>query len=107
VGEHKRAIRDFSQAIRIDPDYAAAYYGRGIALYHRHRRMSSIADFTAVIRIDPRYAHAYYARGNVRRELGDRDSAIADFDRYLDLAPLDDPLRVEVDKHMDEMRAQL
>ena len=59
------------------------------------------------IRIDSAYTHAYYARGNVWRELGDRDKASADFNQYLNLASPDDPLRVEVEEHLRQIRAQM
>ena len=44
-GDHDRAIADYSEAIRLDPDYAIAYNNRGLAwtdkreLRPRHRRL--------------------------------------------------------------------
>ena len=31
LGQHQRAVEDFNVAIRLDPQYAWAYYGRGVA----------------------------------------------------------------------------
>jgi len=30
LGQHQRAIQDFNEAIRIDPQHAYAYYMRGL-----------------------------------------------------------------------------
>ena len=45
IGNYKQAIRDFSKAIKLRPDYAMAYVNRGIT-YARHDKKSllSIAD---------------------------------------------------------------
>ena len=31
LGQYERAIEDYDEAIRIDPEYGKAYYNRGIA----------------------------------------------------------------------------
>ena len=31
LGQYQRAIEDYNEAIRIKPDYADAYYNRGVA----------------------------------------------------------------------------
>jgi tetratricopeptide (TPR) repeat protein len=63
-GDYVTAIADFTEAIRLDPDYAAAYNKRGLA-YHDGKKDydRAIADYTQAIRLDPNYANAYNNRG--------------------------------------------
>ena len=34
LGQHQEAIADFDQAIRLQPDYAYAYFNRGLAKFN-------------------------------------------------------------------------
>ncbi len=45
-GQFDRAVRLFSEAIRLDPGYAAAYYKRGVALYWMKRYPEAFDDVT-------------------------------------------------------------
>ncbi|MDH3582561.1 MAG: tetratricopeptide repeat protein, partial [Hyphomicrobiales bacterium] len=65
-GKLDLAIADYSRAIEIDPDYAAAYKNRGIVYQHRgiadrrSRQLDlAIADYKKVIEIDPEDALAF------------------------------------------------
>ncbi|MEE3371478.1 MAG: tetratricopeptide repeat protein [Planctomycetota bacterium] len=80
------AITHFNQAIRIDPDYAEAYYNRGLA--HRDQYDKAIADFTEAIRIDPGDVEAYYQRGyTYSLQFGQDDKAIADYTEAIRIDP--------------------
>jgi tetratricopeptide (TPR) repeat protein len=50
-----RAIADYSEAIRINPNYAVAYSNRGNLLQARGRREDAIADFQRALAIDPNH----------------------------------------------------
>src|SRR5262249_7687934 len=80
-GQHERAIADFDQAIRFDPNYTFAYNGRGPASRAKGDNDRAIADFDQVIRLDPKLAFAHNNRGNAYRGKGDNDRAIADYDQ--------------------------
>jgi tetratricopeptide (TPR) repeat protein len=84
---YDRAIADFTQAIRIDPDYAKAYYERGVAHLRKTDYDRSIVDFNQVIRLDPDYALAYNDRGLAYDNKGDPDRAIADYNQVIRLDP--------------------
>lgn len=85
--DYKEAIADYTQAIEIDPNYADAYYNRGIA----HRKVgdtqAAIADYTQAIKIDPNDAKVYHNRGIARSALEDYQGAIADHTQALEIAP--------------------
>ena len=52
-GEYDRAISDFTEAIRLDPKLASAYYNRGIAYENKGEHDKAIADYTEAIRLEP------------------------------------------------------
>ena len=62
-GDFDRAIEDFNKAIDLKPDYAKAYYNRGIAYGDKGDFDRAIEDFNKAIDLNPDYAKAYYSRG--------------------------------------------
>src|ERR1700730_5666254 len=52
-GDRDRAIADFTDAIRLDPNNALAYNNRGLAWNEKGDHDRAIADLTQAIRIDP------------------------------------------------------
>jgi Flp pilus assembly protein TadD len=53
LGQQQRAIRDYNEAIRIDPQFARAYAGRGVSLLYLHRNTESESDFNKAFGLDP------------------------------------------------------
>ncbi|MGO9486752.1 MAG: tetratricopeptide repeat protein, partial [Rhodomicrobium sp.] len=84
-GDYDRAIADYDQAISLNPQYATAYYSRGLAYYNKGDYDRAIADYDQAIRLDPKYALAYNNRGFVYNITGDYDRAIADYDQAIRL----------------------
>ena len=81
----EKAIADYSQAIRIDPEYATAYNNRGLSYHQLGIYEKEIQDYTEAIRIDPEYADAYYNRALSYADLGQHEKAHADFKRACEL----------------------
>jgi tetratricopeptide (TPR) repeat protein len=88
-GDYDRAIADYNQAIRLDPNYAVAYFNRGNAYFRKGDNDRAIADLTQAIKLDPNFALAYFNRGYVYNEKGDYDRAIADLTQAIKLDPND------------------
>jgi len=86
-GDNQAAIADYDQAIRRNPDYAAAYSNRGNARSDLGDNKGAIADYDQAIKLKPDYANAYNYRGNARTALGDKPGAIADYDQAIKLNP--------------------
>ena len=49
------AIRDYSKAIRLKPDYANAYVARGNAYSSKDEVDRAIADYTKALELKPNY----------------------------------------------------
>src|ERR1700720_4501314 len=85
--EYPKAIEQFNRAIEIDPKYAPAYHGRGVAYFRQGEWDRAIADFGEAIRLDPADARARYDRGVAYSRAGEYDRAIADFGDAIRLNP--------------------
>jgi len=81
-----RAIRDFTEAIRIDPLFADAYLSRGQSLFKLGNVARAIADFNECIRLEPRNAFAARSRGMALLYSSDEGLALADLTRAIQLA---------------------
>ena len=83
--EYENAIKHFTEAIRLKPDLANAYFNRGVTYAFRGEFDDAIKDFDTVIQIQPDHAGAYYNRGNTYVDKGELDKAIKDFDKAIEL----------------------
>jgi tetratricopeptide (TPR) repeat protein len=59
------AIRAYDEAIRINPEYAGAYYNKGNALSDLGRKDEAIRAYDEAIRINPEYAEVWFNKGLV------------------------------------------
>ena len=83
--EHDKAIADYTEAIRLNPKDADAYYNRGLAYWNKGKFDKAIAEYTEAIRLNPKLAEAYYSRGFAYRNNGDLAKAEADFAKAKEL----------------------
>jgi tetratricopeptide (TPR) repeat protein len=87
TGQKERAIADYTEVIRLEPDATRAYFARGRIYQSRGDHDRAIADFSAFVRLDPKAFGAFHARGNSHREKGDLDRAIADYNEAIRILP--------------------
>ena len=75
----KEAIEDYTNAIKADPNCAAAYSLRA----HERKEMGllkdALDDYSMAIKIDSNYGSCYFWRGVLKCEMGDTASACDDF----------------------------
>ena len=87
IGEHDKAIADYSEAIKLKPNYAKAYYKRGNAYRDKVDFDKAIADYTKAIALKPDYAKAYSNRGAAYLNKGGHDKGIQDLNKAIELNP--------------------
>jgi tetratricopeptide (TPR) repeat protein len=85
--DFRSAISAFSDAIRLDPRHAEAYYLRALTYAKSGRPSKAIADANEAVRLNPKYELAFYLRGILYAGKGELDKAIADFTEAIRLAP--------------------
>ena len=86
LGDYLRAIADYGQAVKINPDYVNAYLNRGISYYLLRNYQLAIADYNQAIKLDPQYSLAYINRGRAYQDFGDNQRTIKDFSKALDFS---------------------
>ena len=85
--EYDKAIADYGEAIRLDPQDASVFEDRGTAWYLAGRHDNAIADFTEALRLNPTSADAHNCRGLAWHAKVEYDKAIADYNEAIRLDP--------------------
>jgi tetratricopeptide (TPR) repeat protein len=87
-GDADSAIRNFNEAIRLQPTFARAYVLRGSAYMLKAHYEKALADFNQAIGIDRRNAAAYCDRADLENHFLRRpENALADYNQAVRLAP--------------------
>jgi len=82
-----KAITEFSKALKIKPQSAAAYYNRGLAYQQKGLYDYAVSDFTKAIEIKPMFAGSYFNRGAIYYRQGLYDKAISDYTKVIEINP--------------------
>lgn len=85
--QYDEAVASCDQAIALTPDYADAYYNRGIALFCLNRLQEAIASFDRALALKPGFADAYYNCGIAQHKLGLLEEAIVSYDHAILFKP--------------------
>jgi tetratricopeptide (TPR) repeat protein len=85
--EYDNAIKDFSEAIKLEMGNSNFYTLRGTTYYMKHLYDAALADFNEAIRLDPTNLGAYNNRGCTFKELGEYHKAEQQFNEVLRAAP--------------------
>ena len=84
-----QSIKDYDEAIRLNPQSAEAYYKRGFAYQNMGQGERAIEDFDRAIRINPEFAMAYSNRGYAYLNKRQYDRAVVDCTKAIKLDPSD------------------
>jgi len=88
-GDYDKAIEDFNQFIRLDPNNAGIYSNRGLAYTNKGDYDKAIEDFNKAISLDINDAYIYGNRGIAYDKKGNIDRAIEDYNQAIKLDPND------------------
>jgi tetratricopeptide (TPR) repeat protein len=85
-GDYDGAIKDFTKATELKPDFALAYYCRGsIKMELKNDSRGAIEDFTKAIELNPSDYFFYSDRGSARLGIEDYSGALEDFNKAIEL----------------------
>ena len=87
MGKTTRPMEDFSEAIRLKPEYVEAWYMRGHIFARKGDHQRAVDEFTETIRLRPAYADAFHYRGISYFEQKNYPQAEKDFDKAIELNP--------------------
>ena len=93
-GNTRKAIVDYSEAIKLNPKFEEAYLKRGNAYHEIEQTDSAITDYTEAIKINPNSENAYGNRGNVYNGRSQYKKAIADYTKVIVINPNDDDIYI-------------
>lgn len=79
AGEHQRALQEFNEAARLDPENPEIYLYRGNAYFNMGYEDKAMTEYNKAIEVKPDYAAAYFNRGNVWSYLSEREKACEDW----------------------------
>ena len=85
--EFTEAVADYTEAIKMQPDLAAAYSDRASAYIEIKEYDKAIEDANQAIKLKPDLPWAYAARASAYRNKGDLDHALADYEQLIKLQP--------------------
>ncbi|MBL1176335.1 tetratricopeptide repeat protein [Pantanalinema sp. GBBB05] len=77
-GQYEAAVKDFTQAVQLDPDAAAIYVNRGLAQHRMGDLGAAAQDYDKAIALNPQLAEAYNNRSHVRFEQKQYEAALED-----------------------------
>jgi serine/threonine-protein kinase len=87
LGKTSEAIHDFSEAIKLDREFAEAYYARGLAATRSGSTQEALADLAEAIRIAPQHVEARFEHSVASYQAGAYEQTIADCTDLLNLRP--------------------
>jgi len=88
--EWESAIREYTEAIRLNPNLEVAYERRAISYRNLENYDKAIEDYTQIINRSTNNNwqwYAYYHRGAVYEKKGNYDNAIADYTQSIKINP--------------------
>ncbi|MHC2165128.1 tetratricopeptide (TPR) repeat protein [Bradyrhizobium ottawaense] len=85
--DYERAIKDFVEATRLDPNYAKAFNNLGVAYLRTGARDLAIGAFDEALRLNPNYGSAFANRAAAHLQGNAYDRAARDYDEAIRLDP--------------------
>ncbi len=81
------AIKAYTKAIGLDPDFAQAYNNRGNLYANKGKHAEAVEDYKNAIKIDPTYAKAHNNLGVEHAMLKDYKMALKCFSKAIGIDP--------------------
>ncbi|MGD0261440.1 MAG: tetratricopeptide repeat protein [Verrucomicrobiota bacterium] len=88
-GKTDEAIRQYQEALRLNPGHAFAHNVLGVALVRKGQMDEAIRQYHEALRLNPDYAEAHYNLGVILVRKGQIDEAINQYQQAIRLKPDD------------------
>ena len=85
--DSENALADYTEAIRIFPAYADAWYNRGLVYHQSGLYTEAIRDYSEAVSLKKDFQSAYLNRGTIYRATGDYYLALSDFNQAIAIRP--------------------
>lgn len=80
-GFYNQALRDLDQAVKLEPNYADAWFARGWTNEKSGNELSALGDYGRAISAKPDHAFALFSRAYLNLYIGSVRSSVTDFVR--------------------------
>ena len=98
------AISAYRKAIEIDPPYAKAFQKLGLLLADRKQYDDAETVLTQAIRKEPKNPLPYLALAQVQQQQKKNARALENYEKFLDLAPKNDPDRDRAEAAVKQLK---
>ncbi|MGW8313131.1 MAG: tetratricopeptide repeat protein [Desulfuromonadales bacterium] len=85
VGQHQRALKDFSSAIKYDPENDRGYANRGLCYRVMKKFRKALSDFNLALKINPTRPDNYFGRAQTCYDMQKFDQAMEDCEKALSI----------------------
>jgi tetratricopeptide (TPR) repeat protein len=85
--QHDEAVKEFSEALRKNPEYVMAHLGLAITNMQMGNNVEALKGFGLAIEKNPELAAAFANRGILYDRMGEYKKALADYRKALELDP--------------------
>ena len=80
---YEAAVKSYSDAIKVNPNYAEAYNGRGFGKYNLRMFREALADYNQALLIKPNFVPSLNNRGILLTNVQQYKQALSDFNQAL------------------------
>lgn len=81
--QYAEAIRDYDEAIAINPNFAVALNNRAWAYYKWGRGAEGLADVERSLQLNPGSEHTWDTRAHIRQVMGRHEEAFSDYEQAI------------------------
>ncbi len=83
IGNHQQALKDFSNAIKYDPESDRGYANRGLCNRVLNKHEKALFDFSQAIKINPNRPDSYFGRAQTYHDIQQFELALDDCEKAL------------------------